>query len=293
MDSLKISALLKAVELGSLTKAAEELGYTQAGLTHMMNRLETEIGMPLLNRSKNGVVLTDDAQRLLPYLRDFVISAQRLERTVTEITEGRKEIIRIGTFRSLLKNWLPEIILGFKKENPDVIIEIRDTSIENIYKWVSESEADVGFCSKLPGHEECGFIHLCDDPFYAVLPKSLDDGSETYDLQKFAGADFLMPTYGYDRDVFSILNQNGVAPSINPISISDDSIGSLVQMGLGVSILSELVLQTFDTSGIVTKKLMPECSRDLGIVVSNSKSKNPLVRKFIAFSELYIKKMYG
>ena len=40
MDSVKIKALLRAAELGSLTKAAEELGYTQAGLTHMMNRLE-------------------------------------------------------------------------------------------------------------------------------------------------------------------------------------------------------------------------------------------------------------
>ena len=293
MDSLKISALLKAVELGSLTKAADELGYTQAGLTHMMNRLEAEFGMPLLTRSKNGVTLTDDAGKLLPFLRDFVISAQQLERTVGEIAAGKKEIIRIATFRSLLKLWLPEIILGFKKENPDVIIEIRDTSVENIYKWVSESEADVGFGSKLPGHDECGFIHLCDDPFYAVLPKSLDDGCETYDLKKFAGADFLMPTYGYDRDVLSILNKNGVSPSINPISVSDDSIGSLVQMGLGVSILSELVLSTVDTSGVVTKKLSPECSRDLGLVISSGKSKSTLVKKFIHYSEQYIKKMYG
>ena len=39
MESSKFFALLKAVEYGSLTKAADELGYTQAGLTHMMNSL--------------------------------------------------------------------------------------------------------------------------------------------------------------------------------------------------------------------------------------------------------------
>ena len=58
MDSKKISALLLAVEKGSLTSVAAELGYTQSGLTHMMNALEEELGLNLLVRSKNGVRLS-------------------------------------------------------------------------------------------------------------------------------------------------------------------------------------------------------------------------------------------
>ena len=57
MDTKKIAAMLAAVEKGSLTSAARELGYTQSGLTHMMNALEAELGLSLLVRSKNGVHL--------------------------------------------------------------------------------------------------------------------------------------------------------------------------------------------------------------------------------------------
>ena len=69
MDSKKCAALLRAVELGSLTAAAGELGYTQAGLTNMMNALEAELGVQLLLRGRGGVRLSAAGRRLLPELR--------------------------------------------------------------------------------------------------------------------------------------------------------------------------------------------------------------------------------
>ncbi|MBP3622591.1 MAG: LysR family transcriptional regulator, partial [Oscillospiraceae bacterium] len=62
MDAKKVQALLAAVDLGSLTSAASELGYTQSGLTHMMNSLETELGLTLLLRGKSGVRLSPAGQ---------------------------------------------------------------------------------------------------------------------------------------------------------------------------------------------------------------------------------------
>ena len=63
MDTKKIRALLTALDTGSLTAAAEELGYTQSGLTHMMNSLEDELGVKLLVRSKGGVRLSPAVRR--------------------------------------------------------------------------------------------------------------------------------------------------------------------------------------------------------------------------------------
>ena len=75
MDTKKTRALLTALEKGSLTAAAEELGYTQSGLTHMMNSLEDELGLKLLVRSKGGVRLSPSVQELLPRLRALYESA--------------------------------------------------------------------------------------------------------------------------------------------------------------------------------------------------------------------------
>ena len=63
MESKKLEALLMAVDLGSFTKAAEVMGYTQSGLTHMMNSLEREVGFTLLERGRGGVRLTKDGGR--------------------------------------------------------------------------------------------------------------------------------------------------------------------------------------------------------------------------------------
>ena len=98
MDSEKFHALLKAIECGSLTGAAEELGYTQAGLTHMMNRLEKEIGVSLLQRTKLGVKLSPDGKDLLPYIKNFTDAASALDTAI-----GNIKAVDLG-FMSLIKN---------------------------------------------------------------------------------------------------------------------------------------------------------------------------------------------
>ena len=52
----KYEAFVRAVELGSLSKAAEELGYTQSGISHMMQSLEDEVGFPLMVRTSAGIL---------------------------------------------------------------------------------------------------------------------------------------------------------------------------------------------------------------------------------------------
>ena len=82
MESKKIKALLAAAETGSLTAAAAQLGYTQAGLTQMMNSVENELGLRMLVRGKHGVRLSDAGQSLLEPMRAFVAAAEELERGV-------------------------------------------------------------------------------------------------------------------------------------------------------------------------------------------------------------------
>ena len=68
MDSKKLEILMTAVDLGSFSKASEVVGYTQSGLTHLVDSLEREIGFPLIRRSYSGIALTEagraEARRL-------------------------------------------------------------------------------------------------------------------------------------------------------------------------------------------------------------------------------------
>ncbi len=66
MDVIKYQVFLRVVELGNLTRAAEELGYTQSAVSRIVADLEREWGVVLLTRSRTGVVLTPAGEELLP-----------------------------------------------------------------------------------------------------------------------------------------------------------------------------------------------------------------------------------
>ena len=78
MDDGKLRALLTAVECGSFSKAAAQLGYTQSAMTHLVNKLEAEVGCTLLERDSQGIRLTDAGKHLLPYIQNVVCACDTL-----------------------------------------------------------------------------------------------------------------------------------------------------------------------------------------------------------------------
>ena len=100
MDSKKIRALLTIVESKSITAAAEKLGYTQPGLTNMMNSLESELGIELLVRGKSGAKLSAYAQELLPLFNKFIEADSELISYAEKIKEKYKYSLRIGAYSS-------------------------------------------------------------------------------------------------------------------------------------------------------------------------------------------------
>ena len=125
MESKKLEALLMAVDLGSFTKAAEVMGYTQSGLTHMMNSLEREVGFTLLERGRSGVRLTEEGERIAPAVREFLQANARLDSVIEQVASSRTEIIRVSAYASIAMHWLPGIIQRFREECPDVDVDIR------------------------------------------------------------------------------------------------------------------------------------------------------------------------
>ena len=90
MDDGKLRALLTAVDCGSFSKAAAQLGYTQSAMTHLVNKLEAEIGCTLLERDSQGIRLTDAGRQLLPYIQNVVCACDTLLQEAAEQSDPRK-----------------------------------------------------------------------------------------------------------------------------------------------------------------------------------------------------------
>lgn len=144
MDSKKLEILMTAIDLGSFTKASEVVGYTQSGLTHMMDALEREVGFSLLQRDHNGIQLSPQGRQLMPAIREFLQANANLENQINAISEQKKEVIRIAAYASIAMHWMPELLYRYKRVCPDVSVDLRmvDNALEP-YELLESGQTDV------------------------------------------------------------------------------------------------------------------------------------------------------
>ena len=175
----KYMAFVKTVESGSFTKAAEQLSYSQSGISRMINDLEKEWKVVLLERSKSGVKLTSSGMKLLPYAERVCREYEKLQLEVDELQGLKSGLIRIGTFSSVATHWLPNIIKEFQKNYPNIDYEMLLGDYTDIEEWIMEGRIDCGF-TRLPVRDEMDTIFLEQDRLLVVLP----EGHPLTELQK-------------------------------------------------------------------------------------------------------------
>ena len=296
MDTKKISALLLSIERGSLTAAAEELGYTQSGMTHMMNSLEDELGVKLLRRSKIGVHLSPAGEELLSDMVALNESAAALEQHIKELKKKGTSTLKLGAYASMARQWLPAILAELRRICPEMEVSVTMLStIEATYSAVKDGTLDCAMGSYVrsmfPG---MGWVHLRDDPLVAVLPADSGFSGSAYPVEEFSGQEFLMPSGGFETDIAPALSAGGVksTPIIRYTNLDDASLASMVAHGLGVTVLSDLVMQSI-TDRVTALPLEPYAYRSLGIIFNKNRQSDKNIVRLIDCAKVTIAEMYG
>ena len=265
VDSKKLEILMTAADLGSFTKASEVVGYTQSGLTHMMDALEKEIGFPLLQRSHNGIQLTAQGRRLMPAIREFLRANANLENEIQTIAEQKTEVIRIAAYASIAMHWIPEILYRFRRLCPEANVDLRmvDHALEP-FELLESGQADVIFASR-QNYSHCNWIPLYRETMYAILPRDYPlRGKNEFPLEEFAGRDFLMPYGNFDNDVNAVLKPVGIKLNAKASKVDDETVIRMVGRGLGVSMMSELMIRG-RTDDVQCVPVCPPAIRELGM----------------------------
>lgn len=291
MNIRKYEAYVRAVELGSLSKAAEELGYTQSGISHMMQSLEEEVGFPLMDRSSAGILPNGEGQLLLPVIRELLRTNEVLEQSIAGLRGADIGCIRIAAYPSVAACWLPGIIAAFQKDHPNVEIRIHEGGGDIIQGAVERREADL--CIQAGGGGgESEWVPLHQDRLLALLPPGHPLSREAaVPLEAFADQPFIMPMPGYDDEVRTILDGMARRPRIRFSACSDYAIVSMVTEGLGLSILPELLLQNYPNAAVALPMDPPQ-SRTLGMVVPRGRWASPVTRCFMEYVRAFVAERY-
>lgn len=295
MDTKKVQALLAAIDLGSLTAAASELGYTQSGLTHMMNSLENELGLNLLLRSKSGVRLSPAGQELLPELRSLADAAGALDLAAEQLRQRNCSTLRLGAYSSIARHWVPQIMAEYRKVCPDTQVSLIMDGLVELYSAVRDDRLD---CIMTSYDESLaqgfGWIPLWEDELVAVLPESFPLEGDVLPVERFDESQFLMPSQGADtyiRPIFAA-SPRKIGPHIITTNLDDESIVSMVEHGLGVSLLSRLVVKGMNYQ-VKIVPISPKHFRSLGIIVSEKRMHDKNIRRLISCSQSIITAKYG
>ena len=292
MNIKKYEAFVRAVELGSLSKASEELGYTQSGISHMMQSLEDEVGFPLMIRTSSGIIPNSEGEMLLPIIRQLLNTNESLEQNIAKIKGVDTGHIRIASFSSVAIYWLPNIISAFQNDYPNVEIQIIEGGADRIDAMMDNHEADL--CLYTGGEKRSfDWLPLCRDEMLALLPPGhpLTEGTAV-PIEAFENEQFIMPLAGYDYEVHHILDRLKQYPHIRFSACNDYAIISLVTAGMGVSILPELILRNYQNDA-VAMPMDPPQYRVLGMGVPQLKALSPVTRNFMRYVQEYAKKRRG
>lgn len=279
MDSKKLEILMTAADLGSFTRASEVVGYTQSGLTHMMNALEKEIGFPLLTRSHSGIKLSRQGEMLMPAIREFLQANANLENRIRAIAEEKNDVIRIAAYSSIAMHWMPELLYRFRRLCPEVSVDLRmvDHALEP-FELLESGETDIIFASRQP-YAFCDWTPLYNEKMYAILPKDYPLGGRTsFPVQEFAGQEFLMPYGRFDIDVRSALEPMGVELNARLCKVDDETVIRMVGRSLGVSMMTELMIRG-RTDDVLCVPVEPIVIRELGMGVHARRKTSENMRK--------------
>lgn len=270
--------LQKIVELGSFTKTAEALGYTQSSVSQMVASLENELGIKLLTRSRTGVKLTLEGNDLYPFIERSILQYRAMQEKANEIKGLESGIIRVGAISSITCHWMPQLIKGFQKLYPHVQFIFHQGDYSSIQEWIKIGAVDFGFITP-PAVTDLETVPIKDGEMLVVLSSKhpLATHSSIH-LEEIVNEPFILLEEGHYSEPINAFHAAGLKPNIKYTIHDDYAIMTMVEAGLGISILAELMLRRTNYE-IVCLPVNPPIYRKLAIGYKDKKSL-PIASKY-------------
>lgn len=218
----------------------------------------------------------------MPHARALCTEYTRLSAEVDALHGLQSGHIRIGTFSSVATHWLPYILRAFSHDYPGIDYELLLGDYCEVEDWLTSGWVDCGFV-RLPTRPEFTTIFLQRDDLAAVLPADHPlAAGETCSVQALGAEPFILLDKAGNHEVAEALARCGVAPDVRFTTWDDYAIMAMVECGLGVSLLPELILRRVPYRIAIRKLDTPLC-RDLALALPGQAHISAATRQFLRY----------
>jgi DNA-binding transcriptional LysR family regulator len=247
MDLRRIRHFTVLAETLNFSRAAERLHIAQPALSVSIQKLETELGTRLFERTPAGVVLTPGGQAALVEARRLLYHGEQLQRTVRDTAQGTGGRLRVGFVGSAIYRAIPSLIPVFRVRYPGVELELREETSTAIIAKLAEEALDVGIVrTPLLQSHAATLLTLQRDRFIAVLPREHPLAARAQlRLADLAREPFIMYSpglaTGLHASAMAACEAAGFVPDVAQQAIQVPTVVALVESGLGVALVPEIM----------------------------------------------------
>ncbi len=173
LDVRRLRVLREVARCGSLSSAAESLGYTQPAISRHVALLERETGATLLERRNTGVRLTEAGALLVRHADAILARLRDAEQDLDDLLGLRAGKLRMSTLSSTAATIVPEAILEFRDRLPDVELSVSILEPPGVMPLLRSGEVDLALCNDASVLElpESDGVLLLEEPMLVALPR--------------------------------------------------------------------------------------------------------------------------
>ena len=276
---------LAVAETLHFRKAAEMLFISQPGLSRQIKEMEDHMDVRLFDRNNRQVKLTyaglylkEELSKNLKNLDTIINHAKLLE-------AGNEGKLNFGYVGSAMQKIIPELLLQFTKNNPNVLFSLKEMDNEKQIEGLLLQDIDIGFVRLERIPRGLDSHPILKETFCLVLPKSHPINDSNFkDLSQLKEAHFILfdPEYStsYYKKVMEIFDDSGFSPLISHNTIHAGSIYKLVENNFGISIVPKsLVIE--NNPKIKFIELNKIAQRTILYAIWNKDNRNPILNKIL------------
>ncbi|MBS9336504.1 LysR family transcriptional regulator [Fructobacillus papyrifericola] len=278
----RLLVLETIIQLKSFTKAAEVLGYTQSSVSQMVAGLEKEFGIQILKRSRTGVSLTPEGEEIYPYIVQALRQYQALQERAASLKGLETGTVRIGAITSVSCYWLPPLFKAFQEKYPNIEFVLQQGDFGMIVDWLKRGEIDFGLMTSEYG-DGLNKVVLHETEMKAYLPSKHPLAKlDKVPIEKMQDDPFILVEGGGYSEPLAAFEKAGAKADVRYRIQDDYTIMAMVEAGLGIAILSELVGTRTDFD-VVEKSVVPAVKRPVAVVYRDKETLPIASQHFIDF----------
>ncbi|MEU9891587.1 LysR family transcriptional regulator [Sphaerisporangium sp. NPDC051011] len=285
--SAQLRSLVELTRRGTITAAADALGYTPGAVSQQLGALERAAGMALLRRVGRRVELTDagralaaHAERMLGIAADAVAALERTTHTVSGV-------LHVGLFATAAAEILPLALARAQNEHPDLTVHSREMVVDEVYDAVAAGSVDLALGLDypdvpIPRDPALRLIRMLRERFSLALPEGMLSGVREISLADARDLGWILPDLDthYGQAILTVCRRAGVEPHVRHQVTDTAASLALVEAGVGITPVTDLMLR-LRPSRFRVVDLTERFERHIVVIVRATAQSRPTVAALI------------